>query len=82
MGSSPKRGTPDLRLIVRVEPLSIRNVHRVSGADARYQGKSICVSVVLLEFPELQTIEQTHLEVLLTFPYVPILVSFREARAS
>jgi len=57
-------------------------VHRVTGADASYQGKSVCASVVLFEFPELQTIEQAHVEVLLTFPYVPVLVSFREARAT
>ena len=82
MGSWPRRGTPDLRLIVRVEPLSIGNVGREAGADASYQGKSVCASVVLLEFPELQTIEQTHVKVLVTYPYVPVLVSFREARAS
>ena len=34
-----------------------------------------------IEFPELQTIQQAHVEVQLTFPYVPGLLSFREGPA-
>jgi len=79
---SPRQVQDLLRERVRVEPLPIGNVHRVARVDASYQGKSVCASVVLLEFPELQTIEQTHVEILVTYPYVPVLVSFREARAS
>ena len=66
---------------MRVEPLPIGNVHRVAGVDASYQGKSVCASVVVLEFPELQTIEQAVVKVPITFPYVPGLLSFREGPA-
>ena len=86
MKSWPRRGEARqvqdlLRERVRVEPLPIGNVHRVAGVDASYQGKSVCASVVVLEFPELQTIEQAVVEVPITFPYVPGLLSFREGPA-
>ena len=70
-----------MRERVRVEPLLIKNVRHVAGVDASYQEKTVCASVVVLELPELQTIEQATVEVPLTFPYVPGLLSFREGPA-
>ena len=58
-------------------------VRRIAGLDVgieRHSGRGRAAAVVLT-FPELELLEQTVASVPLTFPYVPGLLSFREAPA-
>ena len=58
-----------------------RDVRRVAGADCsidRARGRGIG-AVVVLSYPELEVVEVAVEEAPLTFPYIPGLLSFREA---
>lgn len=68
-----------LREHVREEPLSIGSVQRVAGVDASYQQDKVFAAVVILELPGLQHVDQAVAEVPISFPYIPGLLSFREA---
>jgi len=56
-------------------------VRRVAGVDAHYGTDRIWAAVVVMTMPDLVTIESVQIDRPLAFPYVPGLLSFREAPA-
>jgi len=56
-------------------------VRRVAGVDAHYSDKEIWAAVVVMTFPDLFPLEDALIRLPLTFPYVPGLLSLREAPA-
>ena len=81
--------TSEARLIQeRLAPLVARSgapaeVHAVAGADLHVERSRARAwargAVVLLSYPGLEVVEQATFETEVTFPYVPGLLSFREA---
>ncbi|GAB4341771.1 MAG: deoxyribonuclease V [Candidatus Abyssubacteria bacterium] len=70
----------ELRRKVRFEPVK-RKVRTVAGADVAYDKKTnrIYAVLVVLSFPSLESLEQSVVEGEASFPYIPGLLSFREA---
>lgn len=71
-----------LRLRSRVELADrLPRIRRVAGADLafRHHGKCAIAGVVVYSFPEMREIERLWCESPVLFPYVPGLLSFREA---
>jgi len=56
-------------------------VREVAGVDAHYSVDCICAAVVVMGLPNLATVESALVHRPLTFPYLPGLLSFREAPA-
>lgn len=69
----------DLREQVRIDPLPLSVVERVAGLDASFYREKIYAAVVLLNIPNLDLIEQASIAMPVSFPYIPGLLSFREA---
>jgi deoxyribonuclease V len=67
-------------LVQRTNGFDPATVHTVAGVDASYLDLSRA-AVVVLSFPELQVVDQATATRPTTFPYVPGLLSFREAPA-
>ncbi len=69
-----------LKSRVRIEPLR-GPVRRIAGADVSYSRRSKrgFGAVVILTFPELEMVESAAAEMEVTFPYIPGLLTFREA---
>lgn len=67
------------------DAIGIEDVRRVAGVDNGYSGRGLgataYAAVVILSFPDLQVIETRVATAPVTFPYVPGLLSFREAPA-
>jgi deoxyribonuclease V len=70
----------ELRRKVRFGPLK-RKVHTVAGADVAYDKKTnrILAAFVVLSFPSLELLDRSVVEGQASFPYIPGLLSFREA---
>ena len=58
-----------------------RLVKIIAGADIAYISNTAYAGVVLLEYPSLETIAEFTLKAEIQFPYIPGLLSFREAPA-
>lgn len=58
-----------------------RPVRTVAGVDISTAGQRAHAAVVVLSFPELQPLEAAEADLLLTFPYIPGLLAFREGPA-
>ncbi|MBI1762498.1 MAG: deoxyribonuclease V [Acidobacteria bacterium] len=69
-----------LRTHIRLEPLS-RAVQTIGGADVSFNkfSETIYAGIVVLSLPDLQIVDQAGLRTSSKFPYVPGLLSFREA---
>lgn len=70
----------ELRARVRIEPLS-RAVNTIGGADISFNkfSETIYIGIVVLSLPALQIVDQVGLRGTTKFPYIPGLLSFREA---
>lgn len=69
-----------LRAYIVVEPVRFP-VHRIAGADVSFSAGKARAAIVVLDYATLQPIEQIVVETLVSFPYVPGLLAFREAPA-
>src|SRR5437868_6374452 len=69
-----------LRKRVRLEPLS-RKAQTVAGADISFNRYSdvMYAGFVVLELPSLRVVATSHAVVVSRFPYIPGLLTFREA---
>jgi deoxyribonuclease V len=67
---------------VRTTPMR-QSVRTVAGLDCAFDktGGTVLAAGVVLSFPELELIETAAVRTALTFPYIPGLLSFREAPA-
>jgi deoxyribonuclease V len=70
----------ELRLRVRLEPLR-REIKTIAGADVSFNkfSETIYTGIVVLRLADLQIIDSVGLRSTAKFPYVPGLLSFREA---
>ena len=68
------------RLVVTDDRLG--EVRRVAGVDAHYGAGQVWAAVVVMSFPDLAVVESALVHRAITFPYVPSLLSFREAPAT
>lgn len=70
----------ELRARVRLEPLS-HEIKTIGGADVSFNkfSETIYTGIVVLSLPDLQIVDQAGLRSTAKFPYVPGLLSFREA---
>lgn len=70
----------ELRSLVRIQPLA-REVNTIAGADISFNKFSevIYSGIVVLSLPDLRVIESVGIRSTSKFPYVPGLLSFREA---
>ena len=57
------------------------DVHSVAGIDVAFPGDAMRAAVVVNSYPDLLPLEIAMAECLIAFPYVPGLLSFREAPA-
>lgn len=71
----------DLRAHIKIEPLPDDSIATVAGIDASFGNKNIYAAVTVLDYETLETIEQAKAQQPVNFPYVPGLLSFREAPA-
>ncbi|MCU0498785.1 MAG: deoxyribonuclease V [Anaerolineae bacterium] len=62
-------------------PLAVNEIKRVAGVDVSVQEGESQAAVVVLSFPELRMIETVLARQPTPFPYIPGLLSFREAPA-
>src|SRR5215831_1628030 len=67
-------------LVVRENGFDPAQVHTIAGVDASYRDKAYA-AIVVLALPDLHVVEQAVAERETPFPYVPGLLSFREAPA-
>ena len=72
----------ELRSRIRLRPLKKR-IRTVAGVDVSYRrgDKRAVAAIVLLSFPETEVLSETVASADLSFPYIPGLLSFREAPA-
>lgn len=68
-----------LRGQVVFRPLDTRRLHTVGGVDAGYHAGKARAGIAVLDFPSLEMIDQVTAEMPTPFPYIPGLLSFREA---
>lgn len=70
----------DLATHIRLEP-ALSDIRYVAGADVSYQpkGDRFYAGVVVLTYPELQQVQEVCAIDTSPFPYIPGLLSFREA---
>ena len=70
-----------MRTQVVIEPLDLEKIHTVGGVDVGFRDEKARAAAVLLSFPELKLLASELAEIPVPFPYIPGLLSFREAPA-
>ena len=70
-----------LEPLVREEPLDLGAVGTVAGLDVSVREDRVRAAVVVLRLPALEVVDEAVWEGPVAFPYVPGLLSFREAPA-
>ena len=60
-----------------------KNIRMIAGADVAFPpgSNTALAAIVLMTWPDLELLESAHARLPLTFPYIPGLLSFREAPA-
>ena len=71
----------ELRAHTKVQPLPDEDIHTIAGLDASFSRNRIFAAAVVLDYRTLDKVEQASVERPLDFPYIPGLLSFREAPA-
>ena len=64
-----------------IQPLNESELQYVGGVDTTFCGDQVISAAVILSFPSLERGEQATASVPANFPYIPGLLSFREASA-
>lgn len=67
--------------VVTETVLAAGQVRTVAGVDVSFRGDQARAAVVVLGLPDLEPVDHGLAEVLVTFPYVPGLLAFREGPA-
>ena len=70
-----------LRAKVVVQQLPVDKISHVAGVDASYGDERIFAAAIVLDYSTLEPIEKATAQLPLSFPYIPGLLSFREAPA-
>jgi deoxyribonuclease V len=81
---SPQEAMQDqkeLREQIRIDALPDEAIKTVGGIDASFGKQEIYSAVVVLNYPTLETVERAEAQEQINFPYIPGLLSFREAPA-
>ena len=76
-----RRLQKQLRAYITIEALKEESIQSVGGVDASFSEKRIYAAAVVLDYATLEPIDQASTSEPLTFPYIPGLLSFREAPA-
>lgn len=77
--STARQLQDDLSGYVRIEPLPLKGIQCVAGVDASFREEKVCAAVAVYQFSDLELITETTAQVPISFPYIPGLLSFREA---
>jgi deoxyribonuclease V len=68
---------------IKITSLS-KSIHYIAGVDVSMNrfdatgGKLVTAGIIVLKYPELQVIEEKCIQMMVNFPYIPGLLSFRE----
>ncbi len=71
----------ELRAFVKHEPLMPDTLHLIGGVDASFTGSEVQAAVIVLDYNNLRLVDQAIARLQVSFPYIPGLLSFREAPA-
>ena len=66
-------------MVIRTSGITINDVATVAGVDTHYRSGLATAAVVTMKFPDLETVDYATAVRRVDFPYIPGLLSFREA---
>ncbi|MEA3254792.1 MAG: deoxyribonuclease V [Candidatus Altiarchaeota archaeon] len=68
----------ELRKKVLVEDQLPGEIKTVAGVDQSFQGEKVISCIVVLEYPDMRSMEKKYAAMEVDFPYIPGLLAFRE----